>query len=124
MEASKKAPIAYQTLLKNVLVDELWLKIFPLTLGKGKKLFDNGTIPAAFTLIESTVTPSGVVIANEEKHVTAFCGIPPSEIFKVCGGKIVSIPFGYFQTDIARFPIWRKALYGNENWWNYKAKKV
>lgn len=53
-----------QLLLKNDLVDELWLKIYPLTLGKGKKLFDNGTIPAAFTLSESLVTPSGVIIAN------------------------------------------------------------
>ena len=53
-----------QTLLKYDLVDELWLKIFPLTLGKGKKLFDNGTIPAAFKLIESTVTPNGVTMAN------------------------------------------------------------
>jgi dihydrofolate reductase len=53
-----------QLLLKNDLVDELRLKIHPLTLGKGKKLFDNGTIPAAFTLIESIVTPSGVIIAN------------------------------------------------------------
>jgi dihydrofolate reductase len=53
-----------QLLLKNDLVDELWLKIYPLTLGKGKKLFDNATIPAAFTLIESSVTPSGVIIAN------------------------------------------------------------
>ena len=56
-----------QLLLKNDLVDELWLKIHPLTLGKGKKLFDNGAIPAAFTLIESTVTPSGVVIANYKR---------------------------------------------------------
>jgi len=53
-----------QLLLKNDLVDELWLKIYPVTLGKGKKLFDKGTIPAAFTLTESTVTPSGVIIAN------------------------------------------------------------
>jgi dihydrofolate reductase len=53
-----------QLLLKNDLVDELWLQIHPLTLGKGKKLFDNGTIPAAFTLIESLATPSGVIIAN------------------------------------------------------------
>jgi dihydrofolate reductase len=45
-------------------VDELWLKIYPPTLGKGKKLFEDGTIPAAFTLIESSVTPSGVIIAN------------------------------------------------------------
>ena len=53
-----------QLLLKNDLVDELWLKIHPLTLGKGKKLFEDGTIPAAFTLTESSVTPSGVIIAN------------------------------------------------------------
>jgi dihydrofolate reductase len=46
-----------QLLLKNDLVDELWLLIHPLTLGTGKKLFDNGAIPAAFTLIESLVTP-------------------------------------------------------------------
>jgi len=56
-----------QLLLKNDLVDELRLKIHPLTLGKGKKLFDNGAIPAAFTLIESTVTPSGVIIANYKR---------------------------------------------------------
>ena len=53
-----------QTLLKHDLVDELWLKIFPITLGSGKRLFDNGTIPVAFTLIESSVTRSGVIIAN------------------------------------------------------------
>jgi dihydrofolate reductase len=56
-----------QLLLKNDLVDELWLKIHPLTLGKGKKLFDNGTIPAAFTLTESSVTPSGVIVANYKR---------------------------------------------------------
>jgi len=56
-----------QLLLKNDLVDELWLKIHPLTLGEGKKLFDTGTIPAAFTLTESTVTPSGVIIANYKR---------------------------------------------------------
>ena len=51
-----------QTLFKSDLVDELRLKIFPLTLGKGKKLFDDGVIPAAFTLIESIVTSKGVII--------------------------------------------------------------
>jgi dihydrofolate reductase len=56
-----------QLLLKNDLVDELMLKIHPLTLGKGKKLFDNGAIPAALKLIESTVTPSGVIIANYKR---------------------------------------------------------
>ena len=53
-----------QTLLKNDLVDELWLKIFPITLGGGKKLFAEGTIPAAFTLTDSKVSPSGVIFAN------------------------------------------------------------
>jgi dihydrofolate reductase len=56
-----------QLLLKNDLVDELWLMIHPLTLGKGKKLFDDGPIPAAFTLTESTVTPGGVIIANYKR---------------------------------------------------------
>jgi dihydrofolate reductase len=56
-----------QLLLKNDLVDELWLKIHPLTLGKGKKLFDGSTIPAAFTLTESIVTTSGVIIANYKR---------------------------------------------------------
>jgi dihydrofolate reductase len=53
-----------QTLLEHDLVDELWLKIFPVTLGNGKRLFDKGTIPAAFTLEESKASPSGVIIAN------------------------------------------------------------
>lgn len=48
-----------QSLMKNDLVDELWLKIFPLTLGTGKRLFEEGTIPAAFKLYKSKVTPSG-----------------------------------------------------------------
>jgi dihydrofolate reductase len=52
-----------QTLLKNDLVDELWLKIFPVTLGKGKRLFGEGTTSAAFTLTDSKVSPSGVIIA-------------------------------------------------------------
>ncbi len=53
-----------QTLLANDLVDELWLKTFPVTLGKGKRLFGTGTIPAAFKLTESKITPSGVIIAS------------------------------------------------------------
>jgi len=56
-----------QTLLKQDLVDALWLKIFPVTLGAGKKLFANGTIPAAFKVTESTVTPKGVIIINYER---------------------------------------------------------
>ncbi len=56
-----------QLLFKNDLVDELRLKIYPLTLGKGKKLFDGGAAPAAFTLTESLVTPTGVMIANYKR---------------------------------------------------------
>lgn len=56
-----------QTLLKHDLVDELWLKIHPLTLGTGKRLFADGTMPAAFTLIESHATPSGVIFANYKR---------------------------------------------------------
>jgi len=54
-------------LLKNDLVDEVRLKIHPVILGKGKKLFDNGTSPAAFTLTESIVTTTGVIIANYKR---------------------------------------------------------
>jgi dihydrofolate reductase len=56
-----------QLLLKNDLVDELKLKIHPVTLGKGKKIFDNGTMPAAFKLTESVVTSTGVIIAYYER---------------------------------------------------------
>tara|TARA_R110002051_G_scaffold201693_1_gene268493 strand:- start:26935 stop:27537 length:603 start_codon:yes stop_codon:yes gene_type:complete len=56
-----------QLLLKNDLVDELWLKIYPLTLGKGKRLFGEGVIPAAFKLVENTITPSGVIIVNYKR---------------------------------------------------------
>ena len=56
-----------QLLLKNDLVDEFRLVTYPLTLRQGKKLFGNGTIPAAFTLAKSTVTPSGAIMANYKR---------------------------------------------------------
>lgn len=56
-----------QTLLKNDLVDELRLRIFPITLGKGKRLFAEGTTPAAFELIDSQALPSGVILANYKR---------------------------------------------------------
>lgn len=56
-----------QLLLKHDLVDEFWLNIHPVLLGKGKKLFDNEAIPAAFTLVESVVTPNGVIMANYKR---------------------------------------------------------
>ena len=56
-----------QTLMKHDLVDAFWLKIFPVTLGSGKRLFAEGTIPAAFKVTESTVTSKGVIIVNYER---------------------------------------------------------
>jgi dihydrofolate reductase len=54
-------------LLKHDLVDELWFKIFPITLGTGKKLFVESTIPAAFKLTDSKISPKGVIVANYER---------------------------------------------------------
>lgn len=54
-------------LLKQDLVDEIRLKIYPLILGEGKKLFDNNALPAAFVLTESHVTSKGVIIANYKR---------------------------------------------------------
>jgi dihydrofolate reductase len=56
-----------QTLLKHDLVDEFWLKIYPVTLGAGKRLFAEGSMPAAFRLTKSSVTPAGVIVANYER---------------------------------------------------------
>ncbi|MDE2016043.1 MAG: dihydrofolate reductase family protein [Patescibacteria group bacterium] len=56
-----------QTLFKHDLVDELYLMTFPIMLGQGKRLFGEGTIPAAFTLIDSLVTPNGVIFANYKR---------------------------------------------------------
>ncbi|PJZ24872.1 riboflavin biosynthesis protein RibD [Leptospira hartskeerlii] len=56
-----------QTLMKHDLVDEFWLKIYPLTLGSGKKLFVDGAIPAMFKVTESQISPNGVIIANYKR---------------------------------------------------------
>jgi dihydrofolate reductase len=53
-----------QTLLEHDLVDEFWLKIFPVTLGMGKRLFDQGMSPAAYTLVDSKTSPTGVIVAT------------------------------------------------------------
>jgi len=53
-----------QTLLKHDLVDEFWLKIFPVTVGMGKRLFGEGALPASYTLIECKSSPAGVMIAT------------------------------------------------------------
>jgi dihydrofolate reductase len=59
--------VLLQTLLKNDLVDELRLRIYPLTIGSGKRLFAEGTIPAAFKLMDSQALPSGVILANYKR---------------------------------------------------------
>lgn len=56
-----------QTLLKNDLVDDYWLKIFPVVLGKGKRLFEGAAMPASFTLVDSKTSPAGVIIANYKR---------------------------------------------------------
>jgi dihydrofolate reductase len=59
--------VLIQTLLANDLIDELRLQIFPLVLGRGKRLFGEGAIPAAFTLTKSVASPNGVLIATYER---------------------------------------------------------
>ena len=56
-----------QTLIRQDLVDVFWLMIYPLTLGAGKRLFAQGTLPRAFQVTDSTVTPKGVIIAQYER---------------------------------------------------------
>lgn len=56
-----------QTLIKHNLVDVFWLMIYPVTLGSGKRLFADGTIPATFKVTESLVGPGGVIVVNYER---------------------------------------------------------
>ena len=56
-----------QMLFTHDLVDQLWLKIFPLTLGTGKRLFGDGTRPAGFRLTHTEPTPGGVIVASYER---------------------------------------------------------
>ena len=56
-----------QTLLKHDLIDELWLKIFPVVVGSGKKLFSNGNLAGGFELIESKTSPLGVIVGNYKR---------------------------------------------------------
>lgn len=56
-----------ETLLAHDLVDEFWLKIFPVTIGTGKRLFAKGTLPGAYTLVETKPSPTGVIIATYKR---------------------------------------------------------
>ena len=64
-----------QTLMKHDLVDTFWLMIYPITLGVGKRLFADGTIPAALKVTESEVTPNGVIVVNYERAGATTTGI-------------------------------------------------
>ena len=57
-----------QTLIRHDLIDAFWLMIYPITLGGGKRLFADGTVPMTFKVTESEVTPSGVVVVNYERQ--------------------------------------------------------
>jgi dihydrofolate reductase len=70
-----------QTLLQHDLVDELWLWVFPLVLGSGKRLFGDGAIPSAFRHIETRVSATGVAIHHYQR-----------------AGKI---EYGSFEVDVA-----------------------
>ena len=65
-----------QTLFKNDLVDELHLMIIPITLGVGKRLFQDGVIPAAFKVTYSQVSPNGIIIVNYERNGEVKTGAP------------------------------------------------
>lgn len=56
-----------QTVMQHDLVDAFWLKVYPVTLGSGKRLFAGGTMPAAFKVTESTVASNGVIVVNYER---------------------------------------------------------
>ncbi|AZO11919.1 MULTISPECIES: dihydrofolate reductase family protein [unclassified Mesorhizobium] len=72
-----------QTLLANGLIDEIRLMIFPLLLGKGKRLFGDGAMPAAFRLTRSQASSTGVIMANYERsgeiRTGSFAQEEPSE---------------------------------------------
>ena len=53
-----------QTLLAHGLIDEFRLWTFPLVLGKGKRLFDGGTVPAGLEVTSSQVSSTGVIMAT------------------------------------------------------------
>ena len=56
-----------QTLLAHDLVDEFWIWIFPLVLGGGKRLFGDGTIPAALELTNAETSSTGVQMLRYDR---------------------------------------------------------
>jgi dihydrofolate reductase len=55
-----------QSLIRNNLVDEYRLWVFPVVIGSGKRLFADGTIPSGLQLVDNKVSTTGVVIGTYE----------------------------------------------------------
>jgi dihydrofolate reductase len=68
-----------QTLFKADLVDALELMIIPVTLGQGKRLFQDGTIPASFKVTSGQVAPKGIIIATYQRDGDVRTGVPQIE---------------------------------------------
>lgn len=65
-----------QTLFKADLVDALELMIIPVTLGTGKRLFQDGTIPASFKVTNARVAPKGIISVAYERDGDVKTGSP------------------------------------------------
>jgi len=65
-----------QTLFKADLVDALELMIIPVTLGTGKRLFQDGTIPASFKVTSSQIAPKGIICVTYERDGDVKTGAP------------------------------------------------
>ena len=68
-----------RTLFKNDVVDEMGLMTIPITLGTGKRLFDDGTIPASFKVTQAQVAPKGIIIATYKRDGDVKIGAPQIE---------------------------------------------
>ena len=65
-----------QTLFKSDLVDEMELMIIPITLGTGKRLFQGGTVPAAFKVTSSQLAPKGIICVTYQRDGDVKTGAP------------------------------------------------
>ena len=73
-----------QQLLASDLIDELRLLVYPVVLGRGKRLFGEATVPATFKVTKSAVSPSGVVIATYQRAGDVKTGSFAPEGLKYC----------------------------------------
>ncbi|CAG5074736.1 putative protein YyaP [Dyadobacter sp. CECT 9623] len=57
-----------QSLLQHGLIDQMNIWIYPLVIGKGKRLFGNGTVPSNFKLVSHAISTTGVIITSFEAN--------------------------------------------------------